>query len=205
MTLHLDHLALTGATLEEAVEHCEARLGVALAPGGRHADFGTHNRLLGLGDVYFEAIAIDPDGTPPPQPRWFDMDNFSGPPRLRNWICNTRDLAAALDRAPPGTGRIWNLRRDDLTWQMAVPEDGKLPFDGAFPALIAWGATTPPPARLPDVGCRLQRLEVAHPEAAALRALLDGWLDDPRVVIVEGAAAAFRATIATPHGARVLE
>ena len=203
--LKLDHLALTGKTLEEAVAHCEDVLGITLAAGGRHEAFGTHNRLLGLGDVYLEAIAIDPDGAAPSQPRWFDMDNFSGPPRLRNWICATDDLAAALECAPPGTGRIWDLRRDDLTWQMAVPEDGKLPFDGAFPALIAWGSTTPPPARLPDVGCRLVQLEVAHPEADALRTILEGRLDDRRVTIVNGFEKALRAIIATPHGNRVLE
>ena len=48
--LELDHIAVSGATLDDAAEAVEAALGVAMQPGGRHALFSTHNRLLGLDD-----------------------------------------------------------------------------------------------------------------------------------------------------------
>jgi hypothetical protein len=57
--------------------------------------------------------------------------------------------------------------------------------------------------RLADLGARLTRLVVAHPEAPALRAELSE-LSDPRVVFEPGAPG-LRAEIATPHGMRVLE
>lgn len=206
--LRLDHLAVTAMTLEAGVAAMEAALGVALAAGGKHALMGTHNRLLGLGDVYLEVIAVDPDAAAPGRSRWFDMDHFAGAPRLTNWIARCGDLASAVALAPAGIGVPTAFARGELRWQMAVPEDGRLPFDGAYPALIAWqGAARGaghPAARLPDVGCRLRRLEIAHPEAAALRAALAGVLDDPRVVIVAGAVKAMRAEIETPHGLRVI-
>ena len=77
--MELDHFAIAANTLAEATAHVEEALGVPLQPGGEHAVFGTHNRLLGLADgLYLEAIAIDPEATPERSPRWFDLDSFSG-------------------------------------------------------------------------------------------------------------------------------
>ncbi len=200
--LRLDHLAVSALTLAEGVDAVEATLGLRLAGGGQHPLMATHNRLLGLGDVYLEVIAADPAAPAPAWPRWFDLDHFTGPPRLTNWIAACDDLEAALGAAPEGTGVPVDLARGDLRWRMAVPADGRLPFKGAYPALIQWQGPHPA-ARLPDVGARLQRLEVAHPEANGLRAALANFAD-PRVVIVPGAEKMLRAEIATPHGLRVL-
>ena len=87
MTLELDHIAVAGETLEAAVAHVEAALGVTLDPGGVHVEMGTHNRLLSLGpDLYLGVIAIDPEAAPPGRRRWFDLDRFDGLPRLHSWI-----------------------------------------------------------------------------------------------------------------------
>jgi hypothetical protein len=202
--LTLDHLAVSAATLAEGLAHVEAALGVALAGGGQHEHMATHNRLLGLGDVYLEVIAADPSVPARPWPRWFDLDRFTGPPRLTNWIARCDDLAAEIAASPAGVGVPVTLARGDLRWQMAVPGDGCLPFDGAFPALIQWEGTAHPVQRLPDAGVRLHRLEIAHPEGAALRAALAGRFHDPRVVLTDGPAKAMRATFETPHGMRTL-
>ena len=203
--LELDHLAVSARTLEEGTDYVEEALGVTLAPGGRHDLMGTHNRLLHLGPgLYLEVIAIDPEAPAPAHPRWFDLDNFEGAPRLTNWIACCEALAQVLPKAPAGTGTPMELSRGDLAWEMAVPEDGKLPFDGAFPALIAWLQGVHPAARLPEADCRLVGLEILHPDADALRAALAGLLDDPRVVISEGPEKALRATIRCPRGEVVL-
>ena len=203
--LALDHLAVAAETLDAGRAHVEAVLGVALQPGGQHAHFGTHNLLLGLEDgLYLEVIAVDPAAAPPAAPRWFDLDRFVGAPRLGTWICRCDDLEAALAQAPNGAGRPVDLARGDLRWRMAVAADGRMPFDGAFPALIQWQGAHPA-ARLMRSGCRLRRLIVAHPEAAALRKALAGMLNDPTVVIEDGPGMALRAEIETPHGLRVLE
>jgi hypothetical protein len=202
MMLTLDHLVIPSATLEEGVEAVEAALGVTLAAGGQHPGMGTHNRLLGLGDVYLEVIAVDPAAPQPGRPRMFDIDNFQGPPRVTNWVARCENLKLALAAAPPGTGVSLDLRRGDFRWRMSVPADGMLPFGGAFPALIEWEGTLHPTQALPDAGVRLLRFEIAHPEAAALRAAL-GVFADPRLVICDGPLA-MRAEFSTPHGPRSL-
>lgn len=199
----LDHLAVSAATLDEGVAQVEAALGVRLAGGGQHAHMGTHNRLLGLGDLYLEVIAIDPAAPAPAWPRWFDLDHFAGPPRLTNWVARCDDLGAELALSPDGTGRPVALSRGDLHWRMAVPGDGRLPFGGGFPALIQWDGPHPV-ERLPDPGLRLTRLEIAHPEAAALAEALAGRIDEVRLVIVPGERLAMQASFATPQGTRLL-
>jgi len=200
MSLRFDHIAISAETLEEGVAAVQEALGVALAGGGQHPHMATHNRLMGLGDLYLEVIAADPSAPKPAWPRWFDLDSFSGPPRLTNWVAGCDDLEAAVAAAPPGIGVPVDLQRGDYRWRMAVPADGRLPFGGAFPALIQWQGALHPARSLPEAGVRLTRLEIAHPEAEALRAALP--LADPRVVIVPGAEKALAASFTTPHGVR---
>ncbi len=203
--MRLDHLAVAAQTLAEGVEAVEAALGVTLAGGGQHQTMGTHNRLLAIGDVYLEVIAVDPSLPRPTWPRWFDLDHFIGPPRLTNWVAATDNLEQDLALSPAGTGKAIALARGDLAWRMAVPADGRLPFGGAHPALIAWQGAHHPIQMLPDSGLRLVRLEVLHPEAEALRAALAGRMADPRIEIIQGPAKALRADISTPRGRRILQ
>lgn len=184
--LRLDHLAISAGRLADGVAAVEAALGVPMAGGGQHAAMGTHNRLLGLGDLYLEVIAVDPDAVAPARPRWFDLDQFAGPPRLTNWVVATDDIDAALAAGPPGWGAVMQLERGDYSWQMAVPPQGRLPFDNACPALIHWQGTLHPAPVLPDHGLRLARLTVLHPDADALAQALG--LNDPRVEFVTGPA-----------------
>ena len=203
MNLRLDHLAVSAGSLADGVAFVEAALGVSMAGGGQHAHMGTHNRLLGLGDLYLEVIAVDPVAPAPDWPRWFDLDRFSGVPRLTNWVARCDDLAAEVARGPAGVGVPVALLRGNYRWQMAVPGDGVLPFGGAFPALMQWEGTLHPSAALPETGVRLARLDIHDPDAGTLRAALAGRLDDSRVTITAGPRG-MRAEFATPHGIRVL-
>ena len=104
--LALDHLVVVARTLEEGTTYVEAVLGVEMSAGGKHPYMGTHNRLLSLGtDVFLEVIAIDPDAPKPPHRRWFGLDAYDGAPRMMNWVCQTDDIDAALEDAPPGSGK----------------------------------------------------------------------------------------------------
>lgn len=199
--LTFDHLAISCDSLAEGISHVEAALGVSLAPGGEHPAMGTHNRLLSLGpDEYLEVIAINPDAPGPDQPRWFDLDSFAGAPRVTNWICRCPDLVAALAAAPDGAGVPWDLQRGDLRWRMAVPTDGKLPFDNCFPAMIEWQGTAHPAPRLPDRGFRLTGLHLQHPKAEALSAALAPLISDPRLHITPGDAPALSIELSGPNG-----
>lgn len=202
--LRLDHLTMSAATLDDGVAVIEAALGVPMAGGGQHPHMGTHNRLLSLGDLYLEVIAVDPTAPRPAGPRWFGLDTFSGMPRLTNWVAATDDLDTAARDGPSDVGTPVALSRGDYSWRMAVPADGRLPFDGAFPALISWQGATHPARALSDGGVRLIRLRIEHPDAEGLRAALSDRLHDPRIEIAHGSAKTVSATFRTPHGVRVL-
>jgi len=202
MALILDHLAVACTELDAGVAWVEERLGVPMQPGGRHPRYGTHNKLLGLaGGLYFEVIAIDPSAPPPSVPRWFGLDRFSGQPRLSNWICSTLDLRTALTTAPAEVGQARHMQRGDLKWQITVPDDGSLPYGGAFPTLIQWPADAHPSKTLPDSGCGLAKFVVSHPEAEAVKTMIN--LTDPRVSFTAGPPG-FTAVFDTPHGPRSL-
>ena len=201
--LKLDHLAVACTSLTEGTAWVEDQLGTKLQPGGRHPRYGTHNALLGLADgLYFEVIAKDPHAAPEAGYAWFGLDAFTGPPRLANWICQTDDMSRALAKAPDAVGTPRALTRGDLAWQITVPDDGGLPYQGAFPTLIEWAKGTHHPAdRLPVSGCKLLRLEVCHPAAMAFLDMME--LADARVQMVTGAFG-LTATFETPGGIRSL-
>jgi len=201
--LTLDHIAIACIDLAEGIAWVDGLLGLSCVIGGKHPRYGTHNALLGLGDIYLEVIATDPGVPATGRPTWFALDDFAGAPRPANWICRTDDLPAAVAASPNGIGRIVALTRDNLEWQITVPDDGSLPMGGGWPTLIAWGDDTPHPTiALPDSGCRLIRWEVSHPDAATIARDLP--LDDPRVQVVAGRDVTMRAVIDTPQGQRTL-
>ena len=207
--LCFDHLAIGAEALESGAAAVADVLGVPLEPGGVHPAMGTHNRLLSLGPgAYLEVLAIDPGAPPPPQPRWFALDDFAGPPRPRAWIARAEGgaeaLGDALALAPQGVGRPMDFARGALKWSMAVPESGWLPYGGVFPALIGWQGAAHPADSLPDRGVRLRRLVVSHPDAGALRAALAPLIADERLVITLGAEPALAAEFDTPQGVRIL-
>lgn len=204
-SIALDHIAVAARSLEEGATYVEAVLGAKLSPGGKHGAMGTHNRLLSLGPhCYLEVIAIDPEAPKPKHRRWFNLDNYTGAPRVTNWICRTDDLDAALETAPPGSGTPMRLTRGDITWHMGVTDFGRLPFDDAMPALIDWGNSPHPNKRLPDHGLRLTRLDVFHPQAEELLRVFPPVGSMHEVSVRVGPEKRLIATISTPQGNRIL-
>jgi hypothetical protein len=192
--LQFDHIAIATSDLATGTAEIAKALGVPLQPGGKHAHYGTHNTLLGLGDIYLEVIAKDPDAPVKTYPTWFNLDHFSGPTRPANWICRTPDFA----QAPPEVGPAVQLQRDSIRWELTVPDDGGLPFDGAYPSLLRWApGITPPAQSLPDRDCRLTSWNISHPDAENIAAMVT--ITDPRVSFETGPAS-FRAVIDTPTG-----
>lgn len=171
-----DHLVVGAASLEQGAAWCEAALGVAPGPGGKHPLMGTHNRLLSIASpafprAYLEVIAIDPDAAPPGRARWFDLDDaavrdhLSRGPRLLHWVarCDELDAAtASLRSAAADAGRVLAASRETpagtLRWRIAVRDDGRRP-GGAVPTPIEWGAVHPADA-MPACGVTLEALTV---------------------------------------------
>jgi hypothetical protein len=210
MDVAIDHLVVAARSLDAGEAWAESRLGCTLVGGGRHPLMGTHNRLLGLGDrVYLEVIAVDPDASPS-RPRWFSLDTpamharLEQGPALIHWVARTDDIVALASASPVDVGEIIAMSRGDHRWRITVPRDGSLPAGGVFPSLILWEGSRPT-AALPESGCRLESLDIAHPRARSLVEALRsmGLPADPPLRAVDDASDAgerLAARIRTPGG-----
>jgi hypothetical protein len=210
----LDHLVVASARLEAGVDWVEERLGVRPQPGGKHVAMGTHNALLKLGPrTYLEVIAVDPDAEAPKRLRWFSLDEpamrsrLAAGPALITWVLRCDSLAAACARVPD-LGEILSMSRGDFHWKIAVPESGNLPWGGVLPAAIQWdaradGAEMHPCDRLPDSGCELLELRLAHPAAVLGKAGILAMFRELRVVgpvELKSGPVEIKARIGTPKG-----
>lgn len=214
----VDHLVVAAATLEQGVAWCEATLGVPPGPGGQHALFGTHNRLLKIESAafpatYLEIIAIDAAAAAPPRPRWFGLDDAAlqrhlgdAGPRLLHLVARTTAIdahLAALVGVGIDAGAALAASRQSaeglLQWRIAVRPDGQLQHGGALPTLIEWRGPHPTRAMAPSP-LRLREVSLAGlpPRAAAVLGL-------SAVGFVAQSPPALRATFDTPRGRVTLE
>jgi Glyoxalase-like domain len=212
----VDHLVLAAADLEQGADWCQRKLGATPALGGRHVQFGTHNRLLrvaaaGFAQAYLEIIAIDPAAPVPARPRWFGLDEVAlqrrvaSEPRLIHFVARTPTLGgvrkrlidAGLDPGEPV--HAWrDSARGRLEWEILVRQDGALLCRGALPTLIEWRGIHPAES-MPESGVTLQSLSLCGVPRAVQRALqLEG------VTMDSGPGPALLATLATPLGSVTL-
>jgi hypothetical protein len=221
MSLQLDHLVVAAATIEAGAAWCEAVLGVAPGPGGRHAHMGTHNRLLKIASpafpaAYLEIIAIDPAAPPPGRPRWFGLDDAAAAartaagPRLLHWVARSDALdahRAGLSALGFDTGPAVPASRETpaglLSWRTLVRDDGALLLEGALPTLIAWDGAHPT-SRMADVPVALASLQVGG-LPVPVRHLLGLTHDhasagSPGLRCIDGPAPALQACLLTPRG-----
>ncbi|MGH1367587.1 MAG: VOC family protein [Maritimibacter sp.] len=199
----LDHIVISAPDLLSGARHVETALGVPMGAGGAHEVMGTHNQLLSLGATdYLEVIAVDARAPNPKRPRWYGLDDFAGAPRLTNWALRVEDLDKALELAPAGAGAPLQVTRGSNRWRLSVPEEGQMPWDGLFPALIEWETPCPAP-NLPDQGARLHSFTLSHPEAGTLSTALAPFLADDRVSLRQGPIG-ITAEISTESGLKTL-
>ena len=196
MKTQIDHLVVVAQSLEQGVLWCEAKMGITPNPGGEHAQYATHNRILKIATpafpfAYFEIIAINPQAKQSGAgKRWFDMDDpalqaaVAIEPRLVHFVANTDDIQAtrvALKALDIDRGAVMQASRHSrkglLRWQITVRDDGQRLFNGALPTLIQWG--TPQDAEpmrlhprnsLPRSGVSLKGITITHPAAQKLQA-----------------------------------
>jgi Glyoxalase-like domain len=199
--LELDHLVVAAKTLERGVNWLEEKLGVKLQAGGKHPLFGTHNALLKLGErTYLEVIAVDPDAPKPSNARWFELDHAHKleQPKLIHWVARTEHLETQVKNLP-ALGNILEASRGDLSWQITVPDDGHLNFQGLIPTLISWRGNHPT-SQLEDRDCKLLILQSSHPEPNLVNDTLEQIGAKSLLEVSYASTVKLRASIQTPHG-----
>jgi len=168
----LDHLVYATPDLEESVRLLAKLTGVRPVEGGSHADLGTRNYLLGLGELrYLEIIGPDPEQPEPERPRPFGIDELTEP-RLAAWAVRAADIEARVARSrtlgyDPGPIEPLSRRTPEgevLRWRLTYP------FEPVVPFLIDWGRTPHPARRLPVVP--LTAFTGSHPRPAEARTRL---------------------------------
>ena len=165
----LDHLVIAAETLQQGVDYIRETLAVEIPPGGLHKSMATHNHLMQLGNnTYIEVIATNPNATPPDRPRWFNLDDalmrdsLHRQPRLICWVINTPNIQTTISKSMLQIGNPTSFSRDNLSWQIALPDDGRLLANGLVPYIIQWNTEQHPSCAMADLGCRLLTLDIYH-------------------------------------------
>jgi hypothetical protein len=176
----VDHLLLGVSDLDAGIAWVEKITGVKAGAGGSHPGVGTRNALLALGGSHYLEI-IAPDPAQAAFNYRIDLRTFKEP-RLIGWAAattNIEGIAAALrgggqpvlgprdgSRARPD-GRMLRWRTLGLVTDLVVDGVDPVPF------FIEWSADTVHPSTDSPKGCELQALEIRHPRAAAVTAVLE--------------------------------
>jgi len=175
--LEIDHVVIGVTDLDVAATKLLHDHGLVALPGGRHAAWGTANRIVPLGPTYLELVAVvDADVAARSAFGTWVSDMASGRTG-GGWAVRTHDMAATAERLGLDVVAGSRVRADgvELSWQLAgIPPDPA--GDRSLPFFISWAADTPLPGSAP-VGHRggdemaLDRIGVDCDPGA-----LDRWL-----------------------------
>ena len=170
--------------LAAAAAQLEGRFGLASVEGGRHAAWGTANRIVPLGESYLELVAIVDEIAAATSTfgRWVGaMRSRSG--RLIGWAARTSDLDSVARRL--GLSISEGSRLDpsgaELRWRGAGIDAAAA--EPARPFFIEWDPGTPYPGRLP-VAHRAGAVELARLELTGDAVRLAAWLGEGWLPIV---------------------
>lgn len=207
----IDHFTVGAADLETGQAALADRLGVTIPTGSKHDAMSTHNCVCQAGnESFFEMIAVDPEAPDPGRTRWFTLDDLetqariAAGPRALCWVVNTPDLDAVVAASPIDLGEIVHFQRGDRTWRLTVPQDGSLAEGGLVPAFIEWSPGPHPSTGQQDIGLRLDKVRLTHPDPERLRKLLAA-LGVDHLAEVTGGPRRLAFEVTTPKGAVTLD
>ena len=170
----------------------------------------THNCVTRTGEgCFLELIAIDADAPEPPRPRWFTLDEPETRARLAErtqslcWVVRTDDLDGVLAASPVELGTVTPLRRGDLTWRITIPDDGSFAEGGLVPSFIEWSPGPHPSAGMVDLGLRIERITLTHPDPEYLIGILIALKVAHLAAVVGGARAGIAFQVRTRDGGLV--
>jgi hypothetical protein len=119
-------------------------------------------------------------------------------------VLRADDIDAALAAIPRAGRPAIAASRGALSWRIAVPPDGAVVDDGAFPTFMQWPDIPHPASRMAVLGCALVSFTIEHPQTGRIRADLAPGFADPRVIFLNAPAKRLSAVIRTPDGEKSL-
>ncbi len=139
--MELDHILIPTADLSSEVAKFEARYGLVSVEGGRHAGWGTANRIVPLGQTYLELVAVvDPEEAARSAfGRWVAAARPGWP---LGWAVRTDDLDAVAGRLglSVGSGSRLTAAGELLRWRIAGVEQSTV--EPSLPFFMEWAPET---------------------------------------------------------------
>ena len=193
MDSRIDHIVIGAANLISGTNILETKLGTKFSSGGEHQIMGTHNKLLKLqSDIYLEIIANNPDVDNPSRQRWFSLDEartkekIQHSPRALCWVLEVDNIENTVKRCGYNPGEILQLSRDDLTWKVTVPSNGKLLENGVLPVLIEWPSDQHPSKKLNNSKVSINKISLFHPEPNKINNIISHLIESDLIRVSEG-------------------
>ena len=193
MNSRIDHIVIGAANLILGTKILETKLSTKFSPGGEHMIMGTHNKLLKLqSNIYLEVIANNPNVNKPSRQRWFSLDEsnikekIKKSPRLLCWVLEVDNIEDTVKKCGYNPGEVLQLSRDELTWKVTVPSNGKLVENGVLPILIEWPSNQHPSKQLNNSKVSINKISLFHPEPYKIKSIVSNLIESDLIHVSEG-------------------
>ena len=149
MSYKIDHLVFGCNNLIEGTSYIEDLFKIKLSNIGYHKTFGTHNRVLKIGNIYLEVIALDPKSKVNKSNSFFDLnnhyvkENILKDPRLISFVISSDTCMKSPFYLQP-----YYVERGLYKWNFYRPNSKKIDkkifsYPDAFPSVINWFSHSP--------------------------------------------------------------
>ena len=145
----IDHLVVGCRNLQEGTEYIQNLFNVGLSEVGYHKSIGTHNRVLKIGKIYLEIIAIDPLSKVNKKNIFFGLSSdfvqkyILKKPRLVSFV-----IASKFTNNSDFYCKNKYMERGNYKWNFIRPNKKKFdtkifPYVDIFPSKINWLSSSP--------------------------------------------------------------
>ena len=149
MGYKIDHLVVACNNLEEGSNYVQDILNLKLGPIGYHKSLGTYNRVLKVGSIYIEVIALDPFSEVDKEKSFFGLSynyvrkNILTQPRLVSFV-----ISSTKEFNSPYYLKKKYVERGKFRWNFSHPNSKKInklifPYPYVFPSFINWVSNSP--------------------------------------------------------------
>jgi len=193
--------------LDAAARGFEELHGLSSVKGGRHAGWGTANRIVPLGDAYVELITVvdEPEASGSAFGSWVATGIRSAPGRPLGWVARTDRLDQVVARLGMSASAGSRTGEDGrvLSWRLAGVEAAAA--EPSLPFFVEWGEGTPLPGRA-SLTHPAGAARIGHLELTGDAGRVADWLGTAELPIAvgPGAPAVARLTLEADTGTIVI-